>query len=266
MPVKLTVHLYTASCQMAFISWREYSGKKGISYRCHLRHSYLEGGVKKERARYLGCIAQTPSNPERELFWMQITDNLKKLALSLPEREKIELAIAQKVPKGKACYEKFTSSKSDEHYTPPNILQAVYECLDELDLDPCSNSHSEPNVRAKKHFTIEDDGLAQEWLGSVFMNPPFSDIKRWVPHLISEYSSGRVTEAIALTKADTRTNWYKKLREACQAICFVEGYHKYGKAQTSATFGTLLTYFGNNPERFCEVFEPFGICKNLSSL
>ena len=103
MPVKLTVHLYTASCQMAFISWREYSGKKGISYRCHLRHSYLEGGVKKERARYLGCIAQTPSNPERELFWMQITDNLKKLALSLPEREKIELAIAQKVPKLISC-------------------------------------------------------------------------------------------------------------------------------------------------------------------
>jgi hypothetical protein len=52
---------------MAFISWREYSGKKGITYRCHLRHSYLEGGVKKERAKYLGCIAQTPSRLEASL-------------------------------------------------------------------------------------------------------------------------------------------------------------------------------------------------------
>jgi hypothetical protein len=247
-----------------FITWREYKGKKGISYRCHLRETHREGGKAiTKTVSYLGSIAQKPSKPERELFWIRVKQTLDYLALPQAERIKIEAAIATKVPSLNSGADKFISSKSDEHYTPPNILEAVYFCLGELDLDPCSNSHSSPNVRAKKHFTIEDNGLAQEWSGRVFMNPPFSDIKKWVPYVIKEYSSGRVIEAIALTKADTRTNWYKKLRESCQAICFVEGYHKYGKAQASATFGTLLTYFGNNPERFCEVFENFGVCKNL---
>lgn len=247
-----------------FVRWINRSNRKGEYKFCYLSQTkWIEGKPKNQTLAALGRIGLKPTKSEREVFWLEVNASLSRFQFSTEERKKIEAAIAKKVPSSNSGADKFTSSKSDEHYTPPNILQAVYECLGELDLDPCSNSHSSPNVNAKKHFTIEDDGLAQEWSGRVFINPPFSDIKRWVPHVISEYSSGRVTEAIALTKAYPRTNWYKKLRESCQAICFVEGYQKYGKAQTSATFGTLLTYFGSNPERFCEVFKPFGICKVL---
>ena len=246
---------------MAFISWREYSGKKGITYRCHLRHSYLEGGIKKERAKYLGCIAQTPSKPERELFWMQAKIILDKQNLSTTERTRIETTLAKKVPKGK--HEKFISAKSDEHGTPKYFLEAVVECMGAIDLDPASNSKDNPNVPATNHLTIEDNALKHDWAGRVFLNPPFSEVSKFLKKLMAEIESGRVTEAIVLTKSDTRTNWYKQLRENAQALCLADGYHRFGDADNPATFGVLLTYFGDNPARFREVFAKFGLCTLL---
>lgn len=54
------------------------------------------------------------------------------------------------------------SSNSDEWSTP----QDIYEALDNefnFNLDPCS---SDNNCKCEKHFTIEDDGLSQNWGGT----------------------------------------------------------------------------------------------------
>ena len=77
---------------------------------------------------------------------------------------------------------------------------------------------------------------------------------------MAEIESGRVTEAIVLTKSDTRTNWYKQLRLNAKVLCFAEGYHRFGDADNSATFGVLLSYFGKEPARFRSVFKKFGVC------
>ena len=53
------------------------------------------------------------------------------------------------------------SSNSDEWSTP----QDIYEALDNefnFNLDPCS---SDNNCKCEKHYTIEDDGLLQNWGG-----------------------------------------------------------------------------------------------------
>jgi len=79
----------------------------------------------------------------------------------------------------------------------------------EIDLDPCSNSHEEPNVPAKTHFTREDDGLAQDWHGRVYMNPPYGyEIAEWVDRLCQQYEQGSVIEAITLVPARTDTAWF----------------------------------------------------------
>jgi hypothetical protein len=242
-----------------FISWREYKGKKGISYRCHLRETKRQEGKAKTRsAAYLGSICEKPSKPEKDLFWMQVKVNLDALNLPSDERNKIELAIAQKVPKGK--HEKFISAKSDEHYTPKYFLDAVVECMGGIDLDPASNSNDNPNVPATNHLTIEDDSLKHDWAGRVFLNPPFSDVTKFLKKLLGEIESGRVTEAIILTKCDIRTNWYKQLCQNAQVLCFANGYHRFGDADNSATFGVLLSYFGQQPETFCKIFAKFGLC------
>ncbi len=103
------------------------------------------------------------------------------------------------------------SSDSPEWYTPPHIVAAVVETLATIDLDPCSNLGT-PNVPARRHFTADDDGLAQPWVGRVYMNPPYGrEIGAWVEKLAHEYEAGRVTEAIALVPARVDTAWWRRL-------------------------------------------------------
>jgi len=58
--------------------------------------------------------------------------------------------------------------KKDEWLTPPEIIGA----LGGFDLDPCAPV-VRPWATAREHYTIEDDGLGQEWSGRVWLNPPY---------------------------------------------------------------------------------------------
>ena len=78
------------------------------------------------------------------------------------------------------------SSKTNEWSTPQDFF-------DELDkefnftLDPCATSE---NAKCTKYFTVEDDGLKQDWSNDiVFMNPPYGrDIKYWIKKAYEETS------------------------------------------------------------------------------
>lgn len=75
-----------------------------------------------------------------------------------------------------------TVSGTDVWLTPPAIIKS----LGEFDLDPCA-SIDRPWDTAKKHYTIEDNGLAQKWNGRVWCNPPYGPgmapfLKKMVEH------------------------------------------------------------------------------------
>lgn len=61
-----------------------------------------------------------------------------------------------------------TIGLNDEWLTPKWVLDP----LGAFDLDPCA-SVVRPWDTAAKHYTIDDDGLSQEWSGRVWLNPPF---------------------------------------------------------------------------------------------
>jgi phage N-6-adenine-methyltransferase len=148
------------------------------------------------------------------------------------------------------------SSATPEHYTPREIIDAVIDCMGEITLDPCSNSHDAPNVSAAHHFTAEDDGLAQQWFGKVFMNPPYGkEIAAWVDKLCDEYEHGNVEEAIALVPARTDTQWFARMRD--YTVCFVIGRLTFGGNDDPAPFPSALVYMGSNVDAFwysfCEV-------------
>ena len=65
-------------------------------------------------------------------------------------------------------FEGNTSTGKDEWLTPPEIVKS----LGEFDLDPCSPIER-PWDTAKNHFTINDNGLIQNWFGRVWCNPPY---------------------------------------------------------------------------------------------
>jgi hypothetical protein len=149
------------------------------------------------------------------------------------------------------------SSETAEHYTPAPILAAVVACLGAIDLDPCSNSKTAPNVTAAQHFTVEDDGLRRTWRGRVYMNPPYGrEIDAWVEKLTTEHRAGRVSEAIALVPARPDTQWFHRLRD--YVCCFIEGRLTFVGNTDPAPFPSALFYLGPEIGKFWYHFSGYG--------
>lgn len=70
------------------------------------------------------------------------------------------------------------SSKTDLWSTPQNFFDKLDDEFN-FTLDPCATPD---NAKCDKYFTIEDDGLAQDWSNDiVFMNPPYGRaIRHWI--------------------------------------------------------------------------------------
>jgi len=135
-----------------------------------------------------------------------------------------------------------TQGRTDEWLTPPIILKA----LGEFDLDPCSPI-SRPWDTAKRHYTIEDDGLAQEWSGRVFLNSPYGpEMEKWIARL------ARHGNGMALTFARTETEWFHRhIWERADALLFLEGrIHFYRvdgtRAEANAGAPSVLIAYGPN--------------------
>ena len=149
------------------------------------------------------------------------------------------------------------SSNSDEWYTPKEIIKRVLWVLGEIDLDPCSNSKTEPYVPAKIYYTAEDDGLSKRWSGRVYMNPPYGrEIADWITHFISEYERGEISEAIVLVPSRTDTAWFRKLRNFPR--CFIWGRLSFSDNGAGAPFPSMAVYIGDNIDKFIGGFEDIG--------
>ncbi|MFA7386055.1 MAG: DNA N-6-adenine-methyltransferase [Thiohalobacteraceae bacterium] len=153
------------------------------------------------------------------------------------------------------------SSESPEWYTPADIIERVVTAMTGIDLDPCSNSHETPHVPAAMHYTKEDDGLAQEWEGKTFLNPPYGrEIAQWVEKLVSEHKAGRVTQAIALVPARTDTAWFAAMRDFPR--CFITGRLTFIKPDEGeadpAPFPSCAIYIGDEIDRFAAAFADIG--------
>jgi len=66
--------------------------------------------------------------------------------------------------------------ESDEQYTPRWIFEALNV---EFALDVCAPEGGVDWIPAKRHYSLKDDALAQEWDGFVWMNPPYSEGRVW---------------------------------------------------------------------------------------
>lgn len=151
----------------------------------------------------------------------------------------------------------------NEWYTPDEFLGAARDVLGEFDLDPASSVAAQEKVRAERYFTKADDGLAQEWHGRVWLNPPYAqpDIARFASKMVAERLSGRATAAIVLTHNYTDTAWFHELAGAADAICFTRGRIRfYDDSGTLAapTQGQAFHYFGDDVEAFAERFASVG--------
>jgi hypothetical protein len=104
---------------------------------------------------------------------------------------------------------------TDEWWTPPHVFEALGL---EFDLDPCSPPGGVPWLPARRHYTREEDGLAQPWEGRVWINPPYGkEAGKWLLRL-AEHGDG-----IALVFARTDVRWWHAAVPSASAVCFIRG-------------------------------------------
>lgn len=128
----------------------------------------------------------------------------------------------------------------DEWLTPPEIIKA----LGKFDLDPCSPINR-PWDTADKHFSIIENGLSNQWIGRVWLNPPYGkESALWLSKL-ADHGNG-----IALIFARTETKmFFKQVWNRADALLFLKGrlhfYHVNGeKAKANSGAPSVLIAYG----------------------
>ena len=151
--------------------------------------------------------------------------------------------------RGIGSHTKPNNGIKDEWLTPPEILKA----LGPFDLDPCAPVRR-PWDMAANHFTVNDNGLMQPWMGRVWLNPPYGDQTHlWLQRMV-EHGHG-----IALIFARTETEmFFEYIWRRSSAVLFIEGrlhfYHVDGKRAKGNAGGpsVLVAYGGRDTARLCD--------------
>jgi len=154
---------------------------------------------------------------------------------------------------------------NNEWMTPIRFIEMARQVMGSIDTDPASNEIAQKNIKAPTYYTQFDDGLSQQWLGNVWLNPPYSRgmMNKFSAKLLEELRSGNATNAIMLTSAATDTKWFHSLAKASKAYCLTSGRIKFiqpnGNEGKSPPHGHAFFYFGNNLSAFRTVFSSVGL-------
>lgn len=92
------------------------------------------------------------------------------------------------------------SSKSDMWATP----QDFYDKLDQEFNFTCDVCSIPEDAKHKNFYSPEKDGLAQEWSGVCFCNPPYSDISSWTKKAVTEAYRGVTIVMLIPSRTDTK--------------------------------------------------------------
>ena len=130
------------------------------------------------------------------------------------------------------------SSETDEWETP----EALFTVLDRefaFTLDVCASAS---NAKCERFFDKKDNGLAQPWAGSCWMNPPYGDeIPAWIEKAHASGMAGATVVCLVPARTDTAWWWqhciYGEVR-------FLRGRLRFGGAPSGAPFPNAVVVFG----------------------
>lgn len=137
------------------------------------------------------------------------------------------------------------SKLSDERSTPNelfNILDREFHF--DIDLAASIDNHKLP-----VYYDKENSAFLYNWIGSCFLNPPYSSIYEWL-----EYASQQSKSTLVIIlPCDTSTKWFHdflwdeslhKHRLGIE-LRFPKGRFKFGKYKTSPKFATIIAIMRN---------------------
>lgn len=133
----------------------------------------------------------------------------------------------------------FSSEKMD--WTTPIELFKELDKEFHFTLDPAS---THKNALCEKHYTLEEDGLRQDWGGeTVYCNPPYGrEVKHWVKKCYEESLKPNTT-VVLLIFARTDTKYFHDYIYGKAELRFIKGRLKFGNCKNSAPFPSMVVIF-----------------------
>lgn len=129
------------------------------------------------------------------------------------------------------------SSATDLWATPQDFFDKL-NAEHGFTLDVCATPD---NAKCARFFTKDDDGLAQEWSGICWMNPPYGRaIGGWIRKAY-ESSLGDAT-VVCLLPSRTDTRWWHDYVMRGE-VTFVKGRLKFGGHKVNAPFPCAVVVF-----------------------
>src|SRR5262249_45210406 len=136
----------------------------------------------------------------------------------------------------------YFSSKSEEWATPPEVFREL-DAEFRFDLDPCATPET---AKCARYFTRVEDGLAQEWTGRVFCNPPYGRaIAAWI-RKAWEPAQATAELVVCLVPVRTGTAWWHDYVSRAAEVRYLRGRLKFGGSKNSAPFDSALVMFRNS--------------------
>ena len=130
------------------------------------------------------------------------------------------------------------SSATDDWATPQDFFDKLNREF-KFEIDVCASAS---NAKAPTFFDKEANGLAQDWQGVCWMNPPYvRGIDAWMR---KAYTSARENGAtvVCLVPARTDTKWWHDYA-ARGEVFFVPGRLRFGDAKHNAPFPCAVVVF-----------------------
>ena len=115
-----------------------------------------------------------------------------------------------------------------------NTPKSVYQVLDaefRFDFDPCPE---------KPTF----DGLSIDWGKCSFVNPPYSQLYKWLKKGYEEWQKGKTVVFLIPSRTDTKA-WHEFCMKSTE-IRFIKGRLKFGDSKNSAPFPSAIIIFKND--------------------
>lgn len=101
-------------------------------------------------------------------------------------------------------------SHVDDRATPPEVFDPLNERFG-FTIDVAASVH---NAKCERYYTIDDDGLEQDWSGErVFCNPPYSSIEPWVE---KAHTAGAELVVMLLPANRCEQGWWQRQIEPCR--------------------------------------------------
>jgi hypothetical protein len=146
---------------------------------------------------------------------------------------------------------------NDEVATKPELWRPIANAIGGFDLDPAAGC--EPTPIADNRYTPADDGLAQPWHGTVWLNPPFSDKTPWYRRVVSQYEMGNIDRAVVIATVDPSADWFHDWFSQADVIAYLDGRDWYLGSGDSPTFSTQVGVWNPTAE-VVDVLQSLGTC------